>query len=133
MSDPLDITREQALETYKSMISIGTEALRALLLINGGAVVAILAYLGKASTAPSIAQDVLTPIGFFIAGLVVATIAFLTTYLTQYHLFNDFFESERKKSQKHVLWLRVTILISFASVAFFAWGAFESVRAFGRF
>jgi len=38
-----------ALETYKSMLSISVEGLKALLLINGGAVVAMLAYLGQSS------------------------------------------------------------------------------------
>ena len=34
-------------ETYKSLITISVELLKALALINGGAAVAILAYLGR--------------------------------------------------------------------------------------
>jgi hypothetical protein len=40
---------EHALETYKSLIGFGTQALRGLQLLNGGAVVAILTYMGQAA------------------------------------------------------------------------------------
>ena len=38
---------EHAIETYKSLISISTEALKAFQWLNGGAVVALLAYIGQ--------------------------------------------------------------------------------------
>lgn len=44
----MSIEDDHALETYKSLISFGTEALKALQLLNGGAIVALLAYLGQA-------------------------------------------------------------------------------------
>jgi hypothetical protein len=132
MKAQLDLSKEQALETYKSMISIGAEALKALQLINGGAIVAILAYLGQAHTGAAIARSVGKPLWIFVTGLVVATLAFLTTYLTQYFLFNDFFEVDAQKSQKHVFWLRVTIAVAFISLALFAWGSFEAVDVLAR-
>lgn len=54
-------------ETFKGLIALSIEALKALLLINGGAAVAILAYLGslaspqpeRASAQPEISPDVL--------------------------------------------------------------------------
>jgi hypothetical protein len=70
------------------------------------------------------------PVEFFKTGLVVATLAFLTTYLTQYSLFNDRFESEKGKSERRVPWLRLTIAISLASVVLFAWGAYGAIAAF---
>jgi hypothetical protein len=39
-------------ETYKGLITIFIEALKALALVNGGAAVAILAYLGNVANAP---------------------------------------------------------------------------------
>jgi hypothetical protein len=128
----LDITKEQALETYRSMISIGTEALKALQLINGGAIVAILAYLGQATDGVDVARRVADPLWFFVAGLVVATLSFLTTYFTQYYLFNDFFETVAGRTQKHVFWLCATVVLALASVALFSWGSLISVAAFGK-
>lgn len=37
---------QHAVETYKSLIAISTEGFRALQLLNGGAIVALLTYLG---------------------------------------------------------------------------------------
>ncbi len=73
---------DQALETYKSMISVGTEALKALLLINGGAIVALLAYLGQASGRLQLAALAAKPLTLFLGGLVAAALAFLGTYVT---------------------------------------------------
>jgi phosphate/sulfate permease len=131
MAATLDLTKDQALETYKSMISIGTEALKALQLINGGAIVAILAYLGKTPDSSKAAPYVEVPIALFVSGLVAATLAFLTTYLTQYYLFNDLFEQTDPK-QRHVPWLVITVVISFASLILFACGALKAVKAFGH-
>jgi hypothetical protein len=122
----MDIAKEQALETYKSMISIGTEALKALQLINGGAIVALLAYLGHAPKSPNLSHEVGKPLVLFVLGLVSATLAFLFTYLTQYYLFNDFFETEKR--DRHVSWLVTTIVVALLSVAFFTAGSIVAVQ-----
>lgn len=43
----MSFNEEHALETYKSLITVSMEGLKTLLLINGGAVVAMLAFLGQ--------------------------------------------------------------------------------------
>lgn len=132
MNRPIDFAAEQALETYRSMISIGTESLKALQLINGGAIVAILAYLGQAANGATVAREVSRPLGFFVAGLVVATVAFLTTYLTQHRLLHDLLDSEAEGRSRHTFWLVVTVVLALASVALFAWGARGAVAALGH-
>jgi len=57
---------DQALETYKSMISVGTEALKALQLVNGGAIVVLLAYLGQDSQHPHLAELAARPLSLFV-------------------------------------------------------------------
>lgn len=47
MTEPLDIRKEHALETYKSLIQTSVEGMKLLTLLNGGAAVALLAYLGN--------------------------------------------------------------------------------------
>ena len=42
----VDINNEHAVETYRSLVQIVSEGLKILLLLNGGDVIAILAYLG---------------------------------------------------------------------------------------
>ena len=128
----MDIGKEQALETYKSMISIGTEAIKGLQLINGGAIVALLAYLGQAPNGAALANRVNLPLGLFVAGLVLATLAFLFTYFTQYFLFNEHFEPLAAKANKHELWLRLTIVVAFLSVTLFALGSFAAVAVLSR-
>ena len=49
---------EHTSETYRSLISISMEGLKTLLLINGGAVVALLAYLGQSPQGPRLAPHV---------------------------------------------------------------------------
>jgi len=47
---------EHALETYKSLIGFGTEGLKAMQLLNGGAIVALLAYLGQVKPEATVAK-----------------------------------------------------------------------------
>lgn len=122
--------QDQAIETYKSMITIGTEALKALQLVNGGAIVALLAYLGQDSN-PQIARGVVLPMSFFVGGLLLGTTAFLWTYLTQFALLNEFFETNAPKLPSHTTWLKLTIGFALLSIICFAIGAFTAVGALG--
>jgi hypothetical protein len=51
----MSFNTDHALETFKSLISISVELLRSLLLLNGGAIVALLAYIGQASNGAVVA------------------------------------------------------------------------------
>ena len=57
-------------ETFKGLVTLSIEALKALLLINGGAAVAILAYLGNLGSRTSIAHlpNLKFALGCFAAG-----------------------------------------------------------------
>jgi hypothetical protein len=72
-----DIQKEHALETYKSLIQISVEGMKLLALLNGGAAVALLAYLGNVAGKGSQTPDMRYPMGFFLAGLVLCGLAFL--------------------------------------------------------
>ena len=66
-----------------------------LALVNGGAAVAILAYLGNiAGHAPTAPQpDMIRPLAWFSTGLLAAAITFIVAYHTQLLLFQE--ESDR--------------------------------------
>jgi hypothetical protein len=60
---------EHQLETYKSLIAIATEAFKFSALINGGAAVAILAYLGNAAGKGAAFPDMRGSMAYFLGGL----------------------------------------------------------------
>jgi len=128
----MDFNEEHAVETYKSLISISTEGMKALQLVNGGAVVALLAYLGQVSNRASIAANVKCAMGLFILGLVAATFAFFTSYLTQLALFNESVREQVYRGTKHGPWWWLTILVALVSLACFACGAFAAVAALSK-
>ena len=116
---------EHAVETFKSLISISTEAFKALQLLNGGAVVALLAYLGQmVPTAPHLAAQAALPMALFIGGLVAGTLVYATSYLTQLALHNENIGNTQYKGGKHELWLWVSLVLSLVSMGLFAGGAF---------
>jgi len=78
-------------ETYKSLITITIEVLKTLALVNGGAAVALLAYLGNlTSREPARSLPNMTwALVSFAFGLFVTVIAFIVAYLTQLQLYNE--------------------------------------------
>ena len=120
---------EHKLETFKSLISISTEALKALQWLNGGAVVVLLAYVGKR---PEFAVHAKYSLWWFLFGLVAATVAFFTSYLTQLALYNESLHREKYKGPRHEIGLWVTFVIAVASVAAFAFGAFAGISALAQ-
>ncbi len=126
-----DINNEHAVETYRSLIQIATEGLKVLLLLNGGAAVAILAYLGSISANVTTVPDMRIPMGCYIAGLLLCGLAFATTYLTQFVRFNELVHAgDGNKIGGHMLWLRLTFLLAFLSIVSFAIGSFYAVTLF---
>ena len=117
-------TKEHAIETFRSLITIAVAALQMLVLLNGGAIVALLAYLGQLSSRSDLAGRVATPLAWFVAGLILAGLAFIGAYVTQLLLYG---ESVLKKKERHGIALRMTVIVSLLSVGAFAVGAFEGV------
>jgi hypothetical protein len=77
-------------ETFKGLIALSIELLKALLLINGGAAVAILAYLGNlASHASPVAHlpNMRYALLYFAGGVFATALAFIAAYFTQYRLY----------------------------------------------
>lgn len=118
---------DHALETFKSLISISMEGLKTLLLVNGGAVVAILAFLGQSTLGPSLAPHFWWPIAYFVSGLAFCTVAFIGSYLTQYSLYNEHFPERGYKGPKHQTCLWVTLILVLLSTSLFGLGAFKSI------
>jgi hypothetical protein len=101
--------------------------LKTLMLINGGAVVALLAYLGQSPQGPALAPRVLWSLGSFVAGVLFCVCAFFGSYQTQFKLYNESVSPATKSGSSHMKWQRITIVFVLLSGAAFAIGAFLSV------
>jgi hypothetical protein len=121
----LDFRKEHAIETYRSLISISLAGFKTLMLINGGAVVAILAYLGQSPQGPTLAPRVLWSLGAFVAGVLFCVGAFFGSYQTQFKLYNESISPTTKPS--HMKWQGITMTFVLLSCLAFAVGAFSSV------
>lgn len=118
------------LEMFRSVITSGQNAIRTSFLMNGGASVAILAFIGhlagiKPEQVTSFA-NVLLP---FVIGVLAMTITSGFTYLSQWS-----YDSPNSKTQKWGFSLNVAcIVLGISSYLFFIWGMCRAYTAFLQF
>jgi len=75
-----------SLELFKSVILVGQSALKASMLINGGAAVALLAFMGKiwgTSTSSEVAGNISMALFLFCIGIFLSALASGVTYVSQ--------------------------------------------------
>lgn len=87
-----DFGTSHYLETYKSLVTLAAEGFKFVALINGGAAVALLAYLGNAS-GKGPAPDMRAAMLMFLVGLACCGVSMLFAYLTQLRRLNDIVEN----------------------------------------
>jgi hypothetical protein len=121
-------------ETYKSLITLTVEALKMLALINGGAAIAILTYVGNlALHQPTTGHlpDIKFSLWWYSGGVAAATFAFICSYVTQLRLFIE--ERDRRGGQpRHTLhWIGPTfgVLLALGSLAAFVIGSLSAATA----
>jgi hypothetical protein len=125
--------QQAKLEVFKTVIQSGQAALRTALVINGGAAVALLAFIGnlwsqlsQPGTTPSavaVIADLARSMLSFTGGVWLAAIATGTTYLTQLA-----YQDDRETTAK---WLRgLTIVLVVAALGAFGWGVWLALRTF---
>lgn len=117
------------IETYKSLITISIEGFKFCAFANGGAAVAILAYLGNVAGKDGSAPDMRFAMGAFLTGLVACGIAMLFAYFTQLQLLNESANRNNRKCQ-HTCLLRASILFVALSIFSFALGSWHAVISF---
>lgn len=133
-----DIT-EHTLETYRSLVTIAVQSLKVLQLLNGGAIVALLAYLGQISNRAEFIPSVMWPSVLFVIGLVAAVGAHFGAYFTQLARFNKDIVYHNQKNahndtaigyeQREKCWLTATVVLGAGSLLLFAVGALIAVAA----
>ena len=117
------------IEGFKQVIALGQSALKSIMLINGGASVALLAFISNLATNAS-AKLPIPPFAeslrYFVIGVFLASAAFATTYLSQ-----SFFDGEKEWQQRTGLTFQIiTIAIGIFSFVSFFYGADAAYHAF---
>ena len=121
-----DAQNKHAIEMFKSVIDSGREALNALVLINGGAVVALLGFMGatKSKGLPQALGTALTlPLVQFGFGVLMGALGFGARY------FSQAFFSLKKRSAGNSF-SGATIIFAIVGYALFGWGIYGAFRAF---
>jgi hypothetical protein len=99
-----DISKEHVVETFKSLVQISLEGLKLLALFNGGAAVALLAYMGNIAGKSLPVPNMRLPMACYVAGLIACGLAFLASYLTQFWLYNESISAEtRMQGERRVI------------------------------
>jgi hypothetical protein len=129
VAKPMTNYCEHTADTYRSLISFSVECLKALLLVNGGAVVALLAYLGHSSHGAQLAFHFRCPLAAFVVGVASSALAFLPAYATQFALYNESVSAKTYKGPRHMTFLWVTFALVVVSFVAFGAGAFWSINA----
>lgn len=123
------MTNWHAQETYKSLISLSIEVLRAMILVNGGAALALLTFWGNQRSAPNL--PLTWPLRCFAIGVAAAVFAGIVGYLTQLQLYNESvrISEGQQVSESHVGWLRLGISLAVLSVVLFVLGCTFAANA----
>jgi len=120
-----ELYQDHWLETYKSLISISVEGFKFSALANGGAAVAILAYLGNVAGKGAAVPSMQIPMLAFLVGL-----SMLFAYCTQLKLLLEIGASEPPRPlHDWLLWFAV--ILFFCSLVAFACGSWLAVVRFG--
>lgn len=114
-------------EGFKSVITAGQNALRAAILVNGGAAVAILAYIGKLSVeAEGQVSHFALPLLLFVVGTLTVAVGSGVTYLSQWFYFGGV-----PWKEKVGFWLNlVAIGLGLTSYGLFGAGTWSAYVAF---
>ncbi len=117
-----------AQETYKSMLTISAEGIKSLLLINGGAIVALLSFLGSSDVGRSVVQASTLPLASYALGMIFSVLTFISSYATQFFLFNETIHQVSGNVKRHMLFVYFSLFFVIASLGAFTVGCYTSIQ-----
>jgi hypothetical protein len=129
--------RAHRLEGAKAVIQFATIAIRGVILINGAAVVGILAFLGNLWTkdspmAKATAEAVGPATNYFVIGVALGVLTAMLAYLSQVTIIELPQPKPGRDPYIGTVFRAAAILCAIASLGLFAWGAHRGVEALGR-
>ena len=129
---PNSTSDELLVETYKALFSLGPAAVRTCLLLNGGAVVALLAFIGSQHERIASWAFILSkPAYIYVVGAALCGVALFLGYVSQLRLFRERVDGRpRSALKKHDTYLYGAMGAVIGSIALFCWGSYEIIDAF---
>lgn len=121
-----DAQTKHGIEMFKSVIESGREALNALVLVNGGAVVALLGFMGATISKglpQALGANLTLPVLQFGLGVLMGALGFGARYFSQ-----AFYAGEKRKSG--VAFTVVAIFFAIIGYTLFGCGIYGAFRAF---
>lgn len=128
--------RESSQAMFRGVIVFAETTIKSLLLMNGGALIALLALLGALWTrndakATQIASVVGPSITLFVIGTTAATATAAASYIAQV-LFSEKSAADKTFWRRPGEWVRiVAVALGATSLSFFLWGAVRAAGALG--
>lgn len=113
-------------KTYESMITYGANAVKFVLIANGGAIISILTFLGNH---PDRIIYIKPALILFMIGVVCGGGVNITAYLTQLFLFNQQRVHKVRKLRDHTTWLWISMGLISIGTTCFAIGGFVAIMA----
>lgn len=111
-------------EVFKSLVSYGHNAVKFVLLANGGALVAVLGLLGSIYARACAPINLQGPTICFVVGVFIGGLGFTSAYWTQLILYEESI-GERTGSEKlhHMVWVKLTLGLTAVGTLLFLSGA----------
>ena len=120
-------------ETFKSLVPISIEAMKMAVLVNGGAGIALLAFLRNAlgkCDKPVAVPSLGLSLRLFGIGIALGAFTFAFSYLCQNALYNESIGRGNRFPINHILWLRLGIIFALLSFGLFAYGCWDAASKF---
>lgn len=128
---PKEVEEDSFKITYQSLISIVTEGLKLLGLANGGAAIALLAYLGPVAKA-GLTPNLVLPMIFLATGLTACIVAFFAGYFCQMYRLKYWSLQDENWMRRYKLgFLMMVISVLLSIVGFFGGVVLATMRLAG--
>ncbi|MDD9900706.1 MAG: hypothetical protein OXT65_06985 [Alphaproteobacteria bacterium] len=105
--------------TYDSLMTYGLNALKYIMLVNGGAIISLLTFVGHSHNQTTSLKWAFLP---FIIGIFLGGLASVTAYVTQLALFNES-ENPNNTLPSHTIYLQISLILIALGLFAFLTGA----------
>lgn len=130
----MKLNHASELEAFRSVIAVGANAAKSFMIINGGAAIALLAFLGNIwnkNSTPEATAAIAGSLLIFCMGVLCSGVCSGFTYLSQYCTANSGLGEKKPWKNAAIITNCIAILAGFGSLALFAYGAFATYASMG--
>lgn len=121
--------KEVSAELYRSVLAFAQQAINFCFLLNGGAIIGLLTFLGNVPPTGSAVALFRVSIAFFVLGVFLATLSSIVGYLTQFAYFKEQLRDARPFPMRGTDLRRTLMLLLVLSVCSFGMGSYFATAA----